>query len=83
MKAVNVGFQGERILHSAIVKKFVRRANGELVPLTEGSTRPITETTRASSVSRGSLSTCPDGCPLLMLWTAPPPARECHEWGCC
>src|SRR5665811_825945 len=19
--------------------------------------------------------------PLLMLWTAPPPARECHEWG--
>jgi transposase len=17
-----------------------------------------------------------------MLWTAPPPARECHEWGC-
>ena len=22
-------------------------------------------------------------CPLLMLWTAPPPARECHESGCC
>jgi hypothetical protein len=22
-------------------------------------------------------------CPLLMLWTAPPPARECHEYGCC
>ena len=21
--------------------------------------------------------------PLLMLWTAPPPARECHECGCC
>jgi hypothetical protein len=21
--------------------------------------------------------------PLLMLWTAPPPARECHESGCC
>jgi hypothetical protein len=20
--------------------------------------------------------------PLLMLWTAPPPARECHECGC-
>jgi hypothetical protein len=20
---------------------------------------------------------------LLMLWTAPPPARECHECGCC
>jgi integrase len=22
-------------------------------------------------------------CRLLMLWTAPPPARECHECGCC
>src|ERR1700687_5588532 len=21
--------------------------------------------------------------PLLMLWTAPPPARECHEYDCC
>ena len=21
--------------------------------------------------------------PLLMLWTAPPPARECHGSGCC
>ena len=21
--------------------------------------------------------------PLLMLWTAPPPARECHRCGCC
>jgi len=21
--------------------------------------------------------------PLLMLWTAPPPARECHESGRC
>src|SRR6516164_7259542 len=21
--------------------------------------------------------------PLLMLWTAPPPARKCHECGCC
>jgi hypothetical protein len=37
VKAVNVGFQGERILHSATVEKFVRPANGELVPLTEGS----------------------------------------------
>src|ERR1035437_10538127 len=27
---------------------------------------------------------CHNSChrlPLLMLWTAPPPARECHEWG--
>src|SRR5262245_60121001 len=23
------------------------------------------------------------GCQLLMLWTAPPPARECHESGSC
>ena len=22
-------------------------------------------------------------CLLMMLWTAPPPARECHEYGCC
>ena len=22
-------------------------------------------------------------CLLMMLWTAPPPARECHECGCC
>ena len=22
-------------------------------------------------------------CPLMMLWTAPPPARECREYGCC
>ena len=22
-------------------------------------------------------------CPLLMLWTAPPPARKCHGCGCC
>jgi hypothetical protein len=22
-------------------------------------------------------------CLLLMLWTAPPPARECHGYGCC
>ena len=21
--------------------------------------------------------------PVLMLWTAPPPARECHGCGCC
>ena len=20
---------------------------------------------------------------FMMLWTAPPPARECHEGGCC
>jgi hypothetical protein len=22
-------------------------------------------------------------CPLLMLWTAPPPALKCHGCGCC
>ena len=24
----------------------------------------------------------PMECPLLMLWTAPPPARECRGYGC-
>ena len=22
-------------------------------------------------------------CPFVMLWTAPPPARGCHGYGCC
>jgi hypothetical protein len=36
--------QGERILPTAIVEQFTRRADGELVPLVEGSTRPIAST---------------------------------------
>jgi hypothetical protein len=35
---------GERILHSAIIERFTRRADGELEPLTENSTKPIAET---------------------------------------
>jgi hypothetical protein len=35
---------GERILPTAIVEKFVARADGEFEPLTEGSTRPIAST---------------------------------------
>jgi hypothetical protein len=43
----DLGFQlrpegrGERILACAIVDKFCRRADGELEPLTEGSTMPV------------------------------------------
>jgi hypothetical protein len=35
---------GERILATAITEQFTRRADGELEPLTEGSTKPIAET---------------------------------------
>jgi hypothetical protein len=34
---------GSRILHAAIVERFARRADGQLVLATEGSTRPIAE----------------------------------------
>jgi hypothetical protein len=34
---------GERILHSAIVEKFARRADGELIPLTPGSTERVAQ----------------------------------------
>jgi hypothetical protein len=36
--------EGERILQHQIVERFVRRADGELEPLTEGSTKPGAET---------------------------------------
>jgi hypothetical protein len=36
--------EGERILPTAITERFVQRGDGQLVPLTEGSTRPIAET---------------------------------------
>ena len=29
------------------------------------------------------LAQCQDALLLMMLWTAPPPARECHGCGCC
>ena len=35
---------GERVLPHQIVQRFVRRADGELEPLTAGSTRPVAET---------------------------------------
>jgi hypothetical protein len=34
--------EGERILSTAITEQFTRRADGELEPLTEGSTKPTT-----------------------------------------
>jgi hypothetical protein len=34
--------EGERILATAITERFTRRADGELEPVTEGSTRPVT-----------------------------------------
>ncbi len=42
----------DRILAGAIVERFTRRADGELVPLTEGSTRPVTETVRHAGIIR-------------------------------
>jgi hypothetical protein len=35
---------GERILPAAIVERFTRRTDGELEPLTVGSTKPVAET---------------------------------------
>ena len=32
---------------------------------------------------KADIKRCPLSCPLLMLWTAPPPARECQGCGCC
>ena len=42
--------EGERILPAAIVEKFTRRADGELEPLSEGSTKPIAETTTHAGI---------------------------------
>jgi hypothetical protein len=43
---------GERILAGAIVEKFVRRADGELEPLTVGSTGPVAEVRRHAVIVR-------------------------------
>jgi hypothetical protein len=43
---------GERILAGAIVEKFVAGADGELVPLTSGSTRPIAEIRRHAGICK-------------------------------
>jgi len=43
---------GERILAVGITEKFARGPGGELVPITEGSTRPIAETRRHAGIVR-------------------------------
>jgi hypothetical protein len=43
---------GERILPHRIVQQFVRRADGELEPLTEGSTKPIAETRTHAGIAK-------------------------------
>jgi len=40
------------------------------------------EVASAELVERASAVTLSEG-PVLMLWTAPPPARECHRSGRC
>jgi hypothetical protein len=46
------GREGERILPTAIVERFTVRADGELEPLTEGSTKPIAQTVRHAGISK-------------------------------
>ena len=41
------------------------------------------EVTLEVGVDAFAASVPPPRSPLLMLWTAPPPARECHGCGCC
>ena len=41
----------QRILPHAIVEKFVARADGELEPLTEGSTKPIAQTVTHAGIA--------------------------------
>jgi hypothetical protein len=56
--------EGERILPTAIVE-FVTGADGTLVALTEGSTRPVTSTVTHAGIISASPSTCNDECLLL------------------
>lgn len=44
--------ESERILPAAIVERFTRRGDGELEPLTSGSTKPIAETRRHAGITR-------------------------------
>jgi hypothetical protein len=44
--------EGERILPTAIVERFVCRADGALEALTEGSTRPIASTVAHAGIVR-------------------------------
>jgi hypothetical protein len=43
---------GERILAHRIIERFVRRADGELEPLTEGSTKPVAEVRTHAGIVR-------------------------------
>jgi hypothetical protein len=43
---------GERILPHRIVERFTRRADGELEPVTEGSTKPIAETRTHAGIAK-------------------------------
>jgi hypothetical protein len=43
---------GERILAAAIIEKFVTRADGELEPLTPGSTRPVASTVTHAGICK-------------------------------
>jgi hypothetical protein len=43
---------GERVLPHQIVERFVRRTDGELEPLTEGSTKTIAETRTHAGIVR-------------------------------
>jgi hypothetical protein len=42
---------GERIFATAIVERFVLRADGEFEPLTEGSTKPIAQTVTDAGIA--------------------------------
>jgi hypothetical protein len=42
--------EGQRILASAIVEKFAAGPDGALVPLTEGSTRPVASVVRHAGI---------------------------------
>jgi hypothetical protein len=44
--------RGERVLPAAIIELFVLRSDGELEPLTEGSTRPIASTVTHGGICR-------------------------------
>jgi hypothetical protein len=47
---VHAAGEGERILAAAIVERFTRRADGELEPLVEGSTKPVAQTRQHAGI---------------------------------
>ena len=44
--------EGERILPTAVIEKFGMRAEGELEPLTAGSTRPVAPTVTHAGICK-------------------------------